>query len=201
MFDADMTVEVNPTLGKGSDTVRMMTLQQIKQDQMMVFQQFGPTNPVVGIPEMLNTITDMLEIANIKNVSRYFKMPPPAGAAADAERAEGARRDDHRRQGQLRARQAARPRRPWATQQFNVQKAAQDEAFRREKLAQETAYKAEKIRVQEAGLALDHEVDMAQVVVDMAKADHAANARGGGGGLPERIIQKYLSKQPAELSP
>ena len=77
MFDADMTVEVNPTLGKGSDTVRMMTLQQIKQDQAMVFQQFGPNNPVVGIPEMLNTITDMLAIANIKNVSRYFKMPTP----------------------------------------------------------------------------------------------------------------------------
>ena len=77
MFDADMSVEVNPTLGKGSDTVRMMTLQQIKQDQMMVFQQFGPQNPVVGIPEMLNTITDMLAIANIKNTGRYFKTPDP----------------------------------------------------------------------------------------------------------------------------
>ena len=107
MFDADMSVEVNPTLGKGSDTVRMMTLQQIKQDQMMIFQQFGPQNPVVGIPEMLNTITDMLSIANIKNVSRYFKDVRPAAAPADHDRAEGARRDDHRRQGQLRAGQIA----------------------------------------------------------------------------------------------
>src|SRR4029077_16672325 len=72
MFDADMSVEVNPTLGKGSDAIRMMTLQQIKQDQMMIFQQFGPSNPVVGIPEMYNTLSDMLAIANIKNPGRYF---------------------------------------------------------------------------------------------------------------------------------
>ena len=30
--DTSMGVEVNPTLGKGSDTVRLMTLQQIKTD-------------------------------------------------------------------------------------------------------------------------------------------------------------------------
>ena len=53
-FDASMGVEVNSTLGKGSDTVRMMTLQQIKHDQQMIMQQFGPGNPVVrhpGIPQ------------------------------------------------------------------------------------------------------------------------------------------------------
>jgi hypothetical protein len=183
MFDADMTVEVNPTLGKGSDTVRMMTLQQIKQDQMMVFQQFGPTNPVVGIPEMLNTITDMLEIANIKNVSRYFKMPPPQvlqqmqSAPKEPDAMTIAAKANYERVKQQTAK-------AMGDQQFDVQKAAQDEAFRQKKLAQEAAYEAEKIRVQEAGLALDHAVDMAQVVVDMAKAT-TPPAPSGGGGLPE----------------
>jgi hypothetical protein len=76
-FDASMGVEVNPTLGKGSDTVRLMTLQQIKQDQQTLVAQMGLNNPICGIPEMMNVQTDMLAIANIKNVNRYFKMPTP----------------------------------------------------------------------------------------------------------------------------
>ena len=77
-FDASMGVEVNATLGKGSDTVRLMTLQQIKADQQAIVAQMGLSNPICGLPEMMNTQTDMLKIANIKNVNRYFKMPDPA---------------------------------------------------------------------------------------------------------------------------
>jgi hypothetical protein len=76
-FDASMGVEVNPTLGKGSDTIRLMTLQQIKADQQTIVAQMGLNNPVCGLQEMMNTQTDMLSIANIKNVNRYFKMPNP----------------------------------------------------------------------------------------------------------------------------
>ena len=182
MFDADMTVEVNPTLGKGSDTVRMMTLQQIKQDQAMVFQQFGPQNPVVGIPEMLNTISDMLEIANIKNVSRYFKTPPPQviqqmqQAPKEPDAMTIAAKANYERVKADTAKDIG-------SQQFNVQKQAQDEAFRRDKLAQVAAYEAEKVRIQEAQLALDHQVDMAQVVVDMAKAT-TPSTPSSDGGLP-----------------
>ena len=77
-FDASMGVEVNATLGKGADTVRLMTLQQIKTDQQTIVAQMGISNPICGLPEMMNTQTDMLSIANIKNVNRYFKMPNPA---------------------------------------------------------------------------------------------------------------------------
>jgi hypothetical protein len=191
MFDADMSVEVNPTLGKGSDTVRMMTLQQIKNDQATVFQQFGPNNPVVGIPEMLNTITDMLSIANIKNVSRYFKTPSPQvlqqmqTAPKEPDPMTIAAKANYERVKQQTAK-------AMGDQQFNTVKQAQDEAFRRDKLAQQQAYDAEKIRVQEAQLALDHQVDMANVVADMAKAVITAptgndNAEGGGSsdGLPQ----------------
>jgi hypothetical protein len=76
-FDASMSVEVNENLGKGSDMARMMALAGIKQDQQAIITQYGFQNPVVGIPEMLNTITDMLALANVKNVGRYFKTPTP----------------------------------------------------------------------------------------------------------------------------
>jgi hypothetical protein len=52
-----------------------MTLQQIKQDQQAIVAQMGLSNPICGVVEMMNTQTDMLKIANIKNVNRYFKMP------------------------------------------------------------------------------------------------------------------------------
>ena len=209
MFDADMSVEVNPTLGKGSDTVRMMTLQQIKNDQAQVFQQFGPQNPVVGIPEMLNTITDMLAIANIKNVSRYFKTPPPQvlqqmqSAPKEPDPMTIAAKANYERVQMQTAKGVG-------DQQFAAQKAAADEAFRQKKLAQEAAYDAEKIRVQEAQLALDHQVDMANVVADMAKAVITAptgpstgsgdNNGGAGGRLAGRVKPKYSFEQPTKLS-
>lgn len=184
MFDADMSVEVNPTLGKGSDTVRMMTLQQIKNDQANVFAQFGPQNPVVGIPEMLNTITDMLELANIKNTQRYFKMPDPQvlqqmqQAPKEPDAMTIAARANYEKVKQQTASSIG-------DQQLQAQKTAQDEAFRRDKLAQQQAYESEKIRVQETQMALAHSVDMAKVVADVAKATIQPPAGGEGGEAPQ----------------
>ena len=84
-FDASMGVEVNSTLGKGSDTVRFQSLLQIKQTQEMIMDKFGTTNPVVGIPQYLNTVTDMLALSNIKNVGSYFR--PPARKSCSRSRA------------------------------------------------------------------------------------------------------------------
>ena len=36
-----MTVEVNANLGKGTDMVRMLALNQIKQDQQLIVQTYG----------------------------------------------------------------------------------------------------------------------------------------------------------------
>jgi hypothetical protein len=160
----------------------MMTLQQIKQDQQMVFAQFGPTNPVVGIPEMLNTITDMLALANIKNVSRYFKTPPPQvlqqimTAPKEPDAMTIAAKANFER---VKAQTAQ----AIGDQQLTAQKAAQDEAFRRDKLAQQHAYESEKIRVQEAELALNHNIEMTKVLADLAKAAMPSNDNSGG--LPE----------------
>ena len=41
----------------------------------MIMDKFGTTNPVVGIPQYINTITDMLALSNIKNVGRYLQTP------------------------------------------------------------------------------------------------------------------------------
>ena len=92
-FDASMGVEVNPNLGKGSDMVRMLALQQIDAKQQIVVQTYGLNNPVCGIPEMLNTVTDMLALANVKNVGRYFRDAQSNADAGDPQPAKGPRSD------------------------------------------------------------------------------------------------------------
>ena len=114
----------------------MMTLQQIKNDQAMCSSSSGRNNPVVGIPEMLNTITDMLAIANIKNVGRYFKTPSPQvlQAMQTAPKEPDAMTIAAKANYERVKNQTAKA---MGDQQFNAQKQAQDEAFRRDKLAQE----------------------------------------------------------------
>jgi len=72
-FDPTMRVSVNPTLGKGSDMTRLMVLQEVKQTQTAIMTQFGVENPLCGVQEFRNTLTDILAIANVKNVSRYYR--------------------------------------------------------------------------------------------------------------------------------
>jgi len=76
-FDPTMRISVNPTLGKGSDMTRLMVLQDVKATQTAVMQQFGVENPLCGVMEFRNTLTDILAIANVKNVGRYYKEITP----------------------------------------------------------------------------------------------------------------------------
>lgn len=74
LYDPSMRVTVNPTLGKGSDMIRLQALQQVQQTQMTIIEKYGiKNNPLVGPQEFRNTLEDSLGLVNIKNVSRYFK--------------------------------------------------------------------------------------------------------------------------------
>jgi hypothetical protein len=72
-FDPTMRVSVNPTLGKGSDMTRLMVLQEVKATQTSIMQAYGVENPLCGVTEFRNTLTDILAIANVKNVGRYYR--------------------------------------------------------------------------------------------------------------------------------
>jgi hypothetical protein len=199
-FDASMQVKVNPTLGKGSDTLRMMTLQQIKQDQMSIFQQFGAQNPVVGIQEMLNTMTDMLAIANIKNVGRYFKTPSPqqlqaimtmpkepdAMTLAAKAQFEKVRSDTAQAVGQ---------------QQFMQQKQQSDDAFRHEQLRQKSIYDSRKLDIDAAKAGIEARgdgppqpdpVESAKLGVDLHQSHLDAH-------MQERELQAKLAIEAAKI--
>lgn len=76
-FDPTYRVEVNPTLGKGSDMIRLQALTDVATKQEMIMAKFGIKNPVVTPVEYLNTMTDILALVNIKNPGRYFKPIDP----------------------------------------------------------------------------------------------------------------------------
>ena len=168
-FDASMGVEVNSTLGKGSDTVRMMTLQQIKADQQLIMQQFGVTNPVCGIMEYLNTISDMLDLANIKNVGRYFKTPTPqvlqaiASTPKEPDPMTVAAKAQYERVKSDTAEAIG-------NQQLAQQKQSQDDAFRHEQLRQKTAYDAARLQLEQEKIEHDHSTRLGQIAADMFKS-------------------------------
>ena len=168
-FDASMGVEVNSTLGKGRDAVRMMTLQQIKQDQATIFQQFGPTNPVVGIPEMLNTISDMLDLANIKNVGRYFKTPDPATLQAIASTPKEPDANTIMAKAQYEKTKSETVM-ALGAQALQRQKQSQDEAFKQAQLHQKTLYDAAKLQLEQEKIEHDHTAKLGALAADMFKS-------------------------------
>ena len=63
--------------GKGMPMERLAMLAQIAGKQEMIMASQGLDNPLVGVPEYRNTLSRMLETANIADVSSYFKALPP----------------------------------------------------------------------------------------------------------------------------
>ncbi len=72
-YDATMDVMVNPAIGRGSDADRLQMLTGIKATQEQIISSQGVDNPMCGPIEYRNTLTDIMSLAGMKNVSRYFK--------------------------------------------------------------------------------------------------------------------------------
>jgi hypothetical protein len=175
-FDASMSVEVNENLGKGSDLVRMLALQQIKQDQQMVFMQFGPTNPVVGIPEMINTISDMLSIANIKNVARYFKTPTPQQIQAITSQPPKPDPMAVAAQAQL-EKVRTESAKAVASQAFDQSKLASESALKRDQLHAKTAIDLQKLDLQGRQMGVDHHIALTQLGSQLMKDQSDSQAQ------------------------
>lgn len=161
-WDPDMRVLVNPSLGKGTDQVRLMVFQMILEQQKEIVERFGiSNNPVVTPIEMYNTIEDMMAIVNVKDVGRYFKKmtpeqiekmnatpnePPPEMILAQSQM-EKVKSDT--------SKAIATTRTAEQRLALDAEKAKSDDDFRRDKLNVDTAVeaariKAEQIQAQEA---------------------------------------------------
>jgi hypothetical protein len=161
-FDATMTAEVNANLGKGSDMVRMLALNQIKQDQQMIIQQFGLGNPVCGLNEFINTITDMLNLANIKNVGRYFKTPDPATMQQIAAQPKPPDPMAVAAQAQL-EKVRSDSAKALAQQQLDQARLVSETQFKHQQLHAKTAIDAQKLQIEGAKAHVQHFGDMTKI--------------------------------------
>jgi hypothetical protein len=211
-FDASMGVEVNSTLGKGSDSLRLAALSTIKSTQEQIMQQFGVTNPVVGIQQYLNTITDMLELSNIKNVGRYFMTPPPQvlQAIAGQPKEPDAMTIAARAQFEKVKSETAQA---LSEQQLRAEKQRQDDAYRHAALQEKSKYDQQKIDIDRAklGVSQPHEgapgpdpaIEGGKIAADLHKAHLdakvTANTQAMQMMMQERDRQMKMALEMAKL--
>jgi hypothetical protein len=167
-FDASMTVEVNPNLGKGNDMVRMMALSGIKQDQQALVAQMGLNNPICGPTEMLNTMTDMLALANVKNVGRYFKTPNPMEMQAMLS---APKQPDPQAMAAQAMMEKVRSATATAVGQQHIDrtKMQMENDFKHQQLHAKTAVDLQKLDIEGQRMGVDHHIALAQLASQLMK--------------------------------
>ena len=174
--DATMSVEVNANLGKGNDMVRMMALSGIKQDQQALVAQMGLNNPICGPTEMLNTMTDMLKLANVMNVGRYFKTPnpmqlqqmlsapktPDASTMAAQAMMEKVRSETAKAVGQ---------------QHIDRTRMQQENDFKHQQLHAKTQVDLQKLDIEGQRMGVDHHIALAQLASQLMKDQSDSDAQ------------------------
>jgi hypothetical protein len=171
-FDASMAVEVNANLGKGSDMVRIMALSGIKTDQQAIVAQMGLANPICGVPELLNTMTDMLALANVKNIGRYFKTPTPQQMQ---QLLSAPKPPDPQAMAAQAMLEKVRSASAVAVGQQNIDrtKMEQENAFKHQQLHAKTQVDLQKLDMQGAQMGVDHHVALAQLASQLMKDQSA----------------------------
>ena len=76
-WNTSMDVTVNVGLGTGQEEQKQVALNNAFQTQMQVWSTYGPTNGLVTMTGMRNTLADMLVLSGVRNVDRYFNPMPP----------------------------------------------------------------------------------------------------------------------------
>jgi hypothetical protein len=75
-YDPTMDVTVNVGMGAGNVDERRAFLMGTLQTQQTAFEKMGLQNPIVDMEGIYNTLDDLARLHD-KQVSRYFKKPPP----------------------------------------------------------------------------------------------------------------------------
>ena len=76
-WNADMDMIVNVGLGTGGEVEREMVLRETLQWQMQVWQSYGPSNGLVTLTHIRNTMADIQKLGGIQNSDRYLAPMSP----------------------------------------------------------------------------------------------------------------------------
>ena len=76
-WTSDLDVITNVGLGNNQREERIAALQMTLQMQMQIWQAYGPTNGLVTMTGMRNTLADILGMAGVHNADRYYNEMNP----------------------------------------------------------------------------------------------------------------------------
>ena len=184
IWDGSMDVSINVGLGTGREEEKMMGLNQALQMQTMVYQTYGPTNGLVSMTNIRNTLADLLAASGVRNADRYFAPITPEIEAQmlqmqqQAQAAQGQASDPNAaflQAEQMKAQTKIQT--DMAKLQLDAQKAASEDDLKRDRMAQDLLVDAAKIYGQ-YGTA----VDVARV---QAEQDKARMIGGIAQGMPQ----------------
>lgn len=186
-WNASMDLAVNVGLGTNRHEERAAVLRETLERQMGIWTQFGPTNGVVTLTNIRNTLADIQLLSGIKSTERYWQpmspereqmlmqqaqeaaqgqeQPDPSGGLIAAEQIKAqAKMQTDASKLQLEAQKAM------AEEERKRRELAMDDDLDRDKMAQDLALKVAKILGQ-------HGV---QVNADAVRAEQAAPRNYGG---------------------
>ena len=91
VWNSSMDMQINVGIGTGQEDAKAAALMQTFQTQQQIWQTYGPTNGLVTMTMMRNTLADTLSLSGIKNADRYYApMSPESEAQLMAQMAEQA---------------------------------------------------------------------------------------------------------------
>ena len=164
--DADMVVNVG--LGTGKHEERAMVLRETLQTQMGIWQAYGPTNGIVTMTNIRNTLADILRHSGLHNSDRYYNPMTPEQEQMllqqAAQAAQGQQQASDPNAAFLQAEQMKVSARVQADQQkaqLDYQKALMQDDRERDKMLQDLAIEAAKI-VANDGIKLNEQQIRAQ---------------------------------------
>lgn len=175
-INPDLLLTCNVGLGKGKDSERLATLAQVLQWQQLIVQSVGIGGPV-GPQEIRNTISSMMQIGGIKDVSKYIKVipanwvPPQAGQQPNPQMVVA--------QGQVEAAQQKNQIDAMNAKMKHEQEMTRlqiDLMIKREQMAQDRILKMEELQAKYGSALQQAELD-AQIMREKAQIDFMAAAQ------------------------
>ena len=160
----DLDLVTNVGLGNNRREDRIAALQMTMQTQMQIWQAYGPTNGIVSMTGIRNTLADILGMAGVHNADRYYNPMNPqieqqllAMAAQAAQAQQGQAQPSDPNAAFLQAEQmkmSARVQADMAKTQLDAEKMRMDDDLERDRMAQDLAIKAAEL-LAKTGVQLD----------------------------------------------
>lgn len=154
-WTADADLICNVGLGTGKHEERSMVLREVLQNQMGIWQSYGPKNGIVTMTNIRNTLADILGHSGLHNAERYYAPMDPQREQQlmqeAAQASQGQQQGSDPNAAFLQSEQmktSARVQADMMKNQLDAQKMKMDDDFQRDQMAQDLFLEQARIEAQ-----------------------------------------------------